>query len=202
MREISFKTQFFGSVTAVEVEIFPFFKLVVVSLYSILERIGSTFYSIPNLHRIFSDLTGILEGKYTRDRIILGGDFNASLQWDSRQAVKSHHVFFDRLKEYGLHNCFNGYYTDFVQTLRSPKSLVPWQSDYIFVSDALVPYLKSCSVLDNEMVRGLSDHNPVVIELEIPTDAHNVNQLKEVNREISSDRSKKKAMLKELWDKL
>lgn len=167
IRHFPFKTSSYGVVTAAEIEINPDMTLIVISLYGILEKINSQVYSITNLHRVLSDLTGILEGKNTRDRVILGGDFNASLQFDDKQPVKSHKVLFDRIKAYGLHNCFEGYYTNFVKTYRCKRSIVPWQNDYIFISDALVPLLKSCSVFETDGVKKLSDHNIVRIELEI-----------------------------------
>lgn len=167
IREVSFRNSFFGAVTAAEVEVHPEFKLIAISLYGLLEKISNEFYSIPNLHRILSDITDLLESSHTRDRIILGGDFNASRQFDDKQRVKSHQVLFNRIKEFGLYNCFEGYYTEYVQTLRHHRSKIPWQNDYMFVSNAIVSKLKLCAVLDDESIRGFSDHNPVKIELEI-----------------------------------
>ncbi|MCY4524472.1 MAG: hypothetical protein OXB84_07015 [Halobacteriovoraceae bacterium] len=165
IKEYQLKTDFIGAVTAAEVEIGKNKSLIFVSLYGLFETILKTSYSIPNLHRMFSDLTGPLEGIETRGKIVIGGDFNASLQCDKRQRVKSHKVFFDRLKEFKLHNCFEGYFDDFVQTHRHSRSNLPWQNDYFFISDKLKENLLSCSVIDNDKVRKFSDHNPVVIEL-------------------------------------
>jgi len=167
IREYSFKTDLYGSVVAAEIDVRPDYSLIVVSLYGILEGINGEFYSITNLHRIFSDLTGIIEGSKTKKRVVIAGDFNASLQFDDRQPVKSHRVLFDRLKAWGLHSCFEGHYADFIQTYRNEKSIVPWQSDYIFISSFLIPLLKSCLVIENEKVKSKSDHNIVHIELDL-----------------------------------
>jgi hypothetical protein len=51
-----------------EIEIKSKVNLIVISFYGIMETIKKTSYSIPNLHRIFSDLTEILEGKKTKDK--------------------------------------------------------------------------------------------------------------------------------------
>ena len=59
-----------------------------------MEKISNVVYSIPNLHRMLSDLSGILESRDTKHRIILGGDFNASLQIDEQQTGNSHKVLF------------------------------------------------------------------------------------------------------------
>jgi hypothetical protein len=77
IKEYTLRTNLKGAVTAAEIELYPNSSVIVVSLYGMLENLLNTQYSIPNLHRILSDLTVILEGKDTRDRIVLGGDFNA-----------------------------------------------------------------------------------------------------------------------------
>ena len=60
IKEYSFNNSFFGAVTAAEIEINPEFKIIVISLYGLMEKISNVVYAIPNLHRIFSDLTDIL----------------------------------------------------------------------------------------------------------------------------------------------
>lgn len=163
----SFETDFIGAVTAAEIEINSELKLIVISLYGLFENILNVGYAIPNLHRIFSDLTGILEGGGTKHRIVIGGDLNASLQIDEQYPGNSHRVFFDRLKEFGLVNCFDNYFNDFVQTHRHSRSDKPWQNDYFFISKKLEKHLNNCEVIETNEVRKLSDHNPVVIELDV-----------------------------------
>ncbi len=167
IREFSFKTDFFGAVTAAEVAINEDLSIIVISLYGLMEKIANVTYAIPNLHRIFSDLTGILEGAKTKHRVVIGGDFNASLQIDEQQIGNSHKAFFGRLKEFGLINCFDEYYNDFIQTHRHSRSDKPWQNDYFFISKRLNNHLINCEVIDNEKIREFSDHNPVVIELDL-----------------------------------
>ena len=167
IREFSFKTDFFGAVTAAEITINEDLTIIAISLYGLMEKISNVTYAIPNLHRIFSDLTGILESAKTKHRVVIGGDFNASLQIDAQQVGNSHEVFFGRLKEFGLINCFDKYYDDFIQTHRHSRSDKPWQNDYFFISKRLNSQLVNCEVIDNEKVREFSDHNPVIIELDI-----------------------------------
>ena len=167
IKEFGFTNNFFGAVTAAEIEFKNNESLIFISLYGLMEKISNVVYAIPNLHRIFSDLTGILESRNTKHRIIIGGDFNASLQIDEIQTGNSHKAFFDRLSEFGLINCFEGFYDDFVQTHRHSRSKKPWQNDYFFISKKLLPKLKECKVIDNEFIREYSDHNPVMIKLEL-----------------------------------
>lgn len=165
IKEVLIDTKFIGSVTAAEVEITENFKLIVISVYGLMESILGVTYAIPNLHRIFSDLTGLIEGGNTKHRLVIGGDLNASLQIDEQQIGNSHKVFFDRLREFQLVNCFDNYYKDFVQTHRHSRSKKPWQNDYFFISKRLEKSLVNCEVVSNETVHRLSDHNPVIIEL-------------------------------------
>jgi len=144
-------------------------NLTFISLYGRMDKIGHIGYSIPNLHRIFSDLTGILKGHINGKRnIVLAGDLNASSQFDQHYGGESHRIFFERLRDFGLDNCFelNGN-KDFVQTLRFPKSKISWQNDYFFISKSISKNFKNCEVVDTEEARKYSDHNPVIITLEI-----------------------------------
>lgn len=165
IKEVLIDTKFIGSITAVEVSLTDKFKLIVISVYGLMEKILNTTYVIPNLHRILSDLTELIEGRNTKHRLIIGGDFNATLQIDEQQTGNSHKVFFDRLQEFQLVNCFDNYYEDFVQTHRHNRSTKPWQIDYFFISKRLQKNLVNCEVISNEIVNKVSDHNPVVIEL-------------------------------------
>ena len=167
VRRYPVDSNFAGAVEVAEVDISDDFKPIVISLYGLLEKILNTSYAIPNLHRIFSDLTGILEGGDTKHRVILGGDLNASVQVDESISGNPHRVLFDRIREFGLVNCFDRFFDDFVQTHRHGRSDKPWQNDYFFISRKLEKHLVDCRVIDNEAVRKLSDHNPVVIELDV-----------------------------------
>ena len=118
------------------------------------------------IYTVCSPITEILESKNTKHRVVIGGDFNASLQIDEIQPFQTHAAFFNRLKEFGLVNCFDNYYSDFVQTHRHNISRKPWQNDYFFISKKLESRLTNCHVIENEDIRKFSDHNPVIIELD------------------------------------
>jgi len=144
-------------------------KFTFISLCGLLEKIGNgPSYSIPNLHRILSDLTGIFNGHINGKRnIVLGGDLNASIQFDQQFGGEAHRIFFDRLKDFKLISCFEPFFTDFIQTYRHSKSKIKWQNDYFFISESLSKKLLCCEVIDNDKVRRYSDHNPVVITLDL-----------------------------------
>lgn len=143
-------------------------ELTLISLYGRLDPIQKTGYSIPNLHRILSDLTGIFNGHFGKRNIVLGGDFNASEQYDCVQKNSSHRLFFERLEDFKLEDSFklNGN-EDYVQTLRHNRSKVGWQNDYIFISRSISKKFEDCMVIDNEEIGKCSDHNPVIVTLDL-----------------------------------
>lgn len=139
----------------------------VVSMYSAIDEWG---FSTPNLHIILSDLTPMLLNKFGKREIILAGDFNTSLQWEEkgkRWPGLSQEILFGRIKDFGLINCTENFWGEHKQTYRHSRSQYPWQNDYIFVTKGLEISLKACYVVDNPDVHKLSDHNPVVVELDI-----------------------------------
>ena len=144
--------------------------LTLVSLYGKIESDGhAKGYSITNLHRIFSDLTGLLNGHMGGKRnVILGGDFNASTQFDKAQNNRSHELLFARVEDFGLQNAYTlAGNKNHIQTLRRADSTKPWQDDYLFISKSLTNGFKGCEVIDTPDVRRFSDHNIVVADIEL-----------------------------------
>ena len=119
---------------------------------------------------MFSDLTPILDN--TRDswgkkrKIILGGDFNASFQWDDQQPGESHRIMFERLENFGMVDPLREKYNQPVQTWRSSNSKKSWQLDYVFVSNNLAERVKDVNVLYSKEIEQLSDHNPIEVIVE------------------------------------
>lgn len=163
IEKIEFENSFKGSVIAGEVTLPSGAKITIVSVYAKFE--GE--YSIIPLHRIFSDLTLLLDGKLGKRDIILGGDFNASLQFDKQQPGNSHKIFFERVKNFGLIDCLEKFYDEPVQTFRHRSSKKPWQIDYLFVSKRLSNTVKDCKPIQDSEIISLSDHNPVILNLNI-----------------------------------
>jgi exodeoxyribonuclease-3 len=126
-------------------------------------------YSIPNLHRMLSDLTGLFHGHISGKRkIIMGGDLNASTQLDEMQNNNSHKILFDRIDDFGLKDVFQlSGNKCHVQTLRHSRSIKPWQNDYFFVSDRLAERFSKYEIIDNEKIGRYSDHNVVIMEIDL-----------------------------------
>jgi exonuclease III len=122
-----------------------------ISLYGLLERVLGTDYSTPSLHRSISDLTGLLDDRSRRGRIVLGGDLNASpVRWGN-----VHRVLFDRIEDFGL-ECCRDYREQPTPTHRTVEI------DYVFVSRELIPQVTAESVID---VGDMSDHRALVVDV-------------------------------------
>lgn len=142
--------------------------LTLVSMYGLMENAGpAKGYSITNLHRMLSDLTGLLNGHIGGKRnVIVGGDLNASTQFDAVQKNHSHELLFARITDFELQDAYTlAGNKNHVQTLRRTDGATPWQDDYLFVSKRLAGGFKNLEVVDTENVRQYSDHNMLVVEL-------------------------------------
>jgi endonuclease/exonuclease/phosphatase family metal-dependent hydrolase len=147
-------------------------KLVVVSMYGLLDkcRYSKHRYSITTLHRMLSDLTHLFAGAHQhrgRPKVILGGDLNASLQFDDEYEIKTHRIFFQRLEAFGLRDCQGQFTKDRPPTLRHRRSRIPWVNDYIFASESLAKKVVAHEVIERPEILKLSDHNPVVVTFDL-----------------------------------
>jgi len=118
-------------------------------------------YVFPNLKNIFSDISPFLQER----RFIVGGDLNSCRLIDKVYGTKYHNEFFDSIESGGFFNCHRMFHAEEQQTVWSWNTKYPYQDDHLFVSESLKEQLLSCDVLDNEHIRKLSDHSPVIAEV-------------------------------------
>jgi endonuclease/exonuclease/phosphatase family metal-dependent hydrolase len=168
LHEIALRSNAYpGALTVAEAVLPTGLSLVFISVYGQLDEHG---YSITTLHRMLSDLTHLLHGKLRKGgtpRVILGGDLNASPQFDARQGDKSHALFFARLEDFDLVDCQGEFNSNRPRTLRHGRSKVPWVNDYIFASESVAARAVKADVLETPDVLSLSDHNPVVVTFDL-----------------------------------
>ena len=152
-----------GALVVADVTLADNSTLVMVSAYGLLDKHG---YAITTLHRMLSDLTHLFDGVLReggRPKVILGGDLNASPQWDDKYRTKTHRIFFQRLEAFGLVDCQGAFTEDRPRTPRHTKSNFPWVNDYIFASASLAKKVIAHDVVQQPEMLNLSDHNPVVV---------------------------------------
>lgn len=163
------------------------FQFTAVSLYGQWEAMANRrIYSCARLHRMISDLTGVLDTSRRRP-VLIAGDLNITTQKayerQTPEETAGAAVVFDRLKAWGLADCFEltksqrpkpkgctcptSESCTHVQTfrLKNREDSRPTQLDYAFISRTLTPKLKRCDVVHSDDAWKLSDHCPVVVEL-------------------------------------
>jgi len=148
-----------------------------VSLYAQWEMMpgGKAMYAGPRLHRMLSDLTGILV-QAPRKPVMVAGDLNVTSQ-GARRVDNEASAAFQRLRAWGLLDCLthtrdsrprltgcecaDGDACAHVQTFRTGTQL-----DYAFVSSMILGALRSCNVEATAAAWERSDHSPILIELD------------------------------------
>ena len=138
--------------------------LFVFSIHAKLKDIGK--YVVPHLKIIFKDIM-LSAGKAKSKNIVIGGDFNAARLYDNvySQPDESSHVKFFEWLETNF-NLVSVTGNEEIQTMRG-NSKHPYQNDDIYVSNSLGKQLKNPQVLFDEQIDQLSDHNPVVVTLDL-----------------------------------
>ena len=132
-------------------------------------------YAHTSLHRAISDLTPVLDTDHSEMSVVIAGDFNTSSQFEAphREAFRT---VDDRLRGLGLRNVSirpDGEILDgcpcideicrHVQTLEGP---VPYQDDYIYVSEDLVASARFARVERSDRAASVSDHFPLIVEID------------------------------------
>lgn len=149
-----------------------------VSLYAQWEMMPGSktmMYAGPRLHRMLSDLTGVLASSH-RNPVVLAGDFNVTSQ-GARSSDNEAAAVFARLRAWRMADCIahkrarqagaadckcpDGAACSHVRTFRTGTQL-----DYAFVSDSIVPALLDCGTEATAEAWRRSDHCPIVIDLD------------------------------------
>lgn len=157
-------------------------SVVVVSLYA---RINDG-YSFMNIHGMLNTLTPLIDGPLGR-HVLIGGDINNGTQlpvtdprWPQHRNLMDRFTatgFVDLLDRHlpldrgPLKGCACGPMTTcrHVRTQRhgNKTDSKPWQTDYLWATPALTQRVTSCRTLDEEPAWAISDHCPVVADIDL-----------------------------------
>jgi len=178
LTKLEFKNAHPGSLIGAKVNLPNNKPAYLFSIYAFLDKYpyskSQPAYSSTTLHRMLSDLHFILYQAHTKKiPVILGGDFNLDVSFDEKHNSKKfgkneHKLLLERFEDFGLIECVKKLCPKPVRTYRhTTPTPDPLQLDYIFVSNNLENKLVSCEIFENEQVNHLSDHNPVIITLDL-----------------------------------
>jgi len=175
IEKIEIDSEYQGSLTIAKVS-HDRLNLAVINAYGLFERIGPNSrkkMATPGLHRKLSDLSPILWKRVDIDvhGFLLAGDLNHDRRMDSHKTFKKkdsnpHSGLFERIEDFQLTDLLVKKYPDGVQTYKSVRGDFPWQLDHAFVSNGLAS-TANAFVSEIGLTQGLSDHNPVIVDLEI-----------------------------------
>jgi exonuclease III len=93
---------------------------------------------------------------------VVGGDINTS-----RAYSKRHAEFFNRIAAAGVHDChWSKCGRETPSFWGKQSTAVIYQDDHFFASPSLAGAVSDCWVDDNPLTRSLSDHGPVVLDID------------------------------------
>jgi endonuclease/exonuclease/phosphatase family metal-dependent hydrolase len=118
----------------------------------------------PHLDNIFVEL----ESKRQTRTTVIGGDLNSARLAEKVWPGHGHGQFFDRIDSGDpWTDCYRKFNTSEIQTFFRDSSLHLFQDDHLFVSRDLSNRIRSCNVIDNDLTRSVSDHIPLIAELDL-----------------------------------
>jgi endonuclease/exonuclease/phosphatase family metal-dependent hydrolase len=131
---------------------------------------------VRTMHRLLDVIAPLRK----RADLVIGGDFNVATGYrGAEEAVKmtrGERDLLDRLTgEFNLLPCWQTAHAGepLAQTLRwSADRIAPYHCDGVFMPRAWQPLLRSCEVLSGPPWDELSDHNPVVTEVDVALHGH------------------------------
>jgi len=118
----------------------------------------------PHLANIFAEL----ESHHACKSAIIGGDLNSARLAEEVWPGHGHGPFFERIdKGDRWVDCCRKFHPTEIQTFFRDNCFHPFQDDHIFVSCDLENCVMASDVINNELTRRVSDHIPLVVELDL-----------------------------------
>jgi endonuclease/exonuclease/phosphatase family metal-dependent hydrolase len=118
----------------------------------------------PHLNNIFAEI----ESKEHAQSAVVGGDLNSARLCEKVWPGNGHGPFFERIDSGDTWiDCCRRFNVQEIQTFFRDTCLHPFQDDHIFVSRNFSDCIRSCDVINNEITRSVSDHIPLIAELDL-----------------------------------
>ena len=118
----------------------------------------------PHLANIFAEL----ESYHDSNSVIVGGDLNSARLAEKVWPGNGHGPFFEQIDR-GDHwiDCCRKFHSTEIQTFFRANCSNPFQDDHIFTSCDLENRVRAANVINNELTRRVSDHIPLVVEIDL-----------------------------------
>ena len=124
----------------------------------------------PHLANIFTEL----ELYHASNSAIIGGDLNSARLCEKVWPGHGHGPFFERIDRGNRWvDCCRQFHPTEIQTFFRDTCVNPFQDDHLFVSCDLGNRVRASDVINNELTRRVSDHIPLVAEVDLSCDFTN-----------------------------
>ena len=118
----------------------------------------------PHLAKIFAEL----ESHHACNSVVVGGDLNSARLAEKVWPRHGHGPFFEQIDRGDPWvDCCRKFHPTEIQTFFRANCSNPFQDDHIFTSCDLENRIRSASVINNEPTRRVSDHIPLVVEINL-----------------------------------
>lgn len=111
-------------------------------------------------------LAELFSTAFVNSAILVGGDFNAARHFDKVYGRNKYRPFFAAMETAGLRDVHWDIFGREIQSFWGRQTKEPYQDDHLFITKTWSKRVLSCSVIDNEFVRRVSDHGPLLLELD------------------------------------
>lgn len=126
-------------------------------------------YPGKDQHADLKRIVDLLGSTSAEEPILIGGDFNAARHFDEVHGGNKYRTFFAAMESVGFQDVHWSIHGREIQSFWGRQTTEPYQDDHFFISEAWSQHIRSCNIIDNEVVRRVSDHGPVIMELDIST---------------------------------
>lgn len=117
----------------------------------------------PHLDSIFNDI----EDKFSGSTFVIGGDLNSARLAEEVWPGNGHGPFFHRIDQGRFFDCCRKFHQEEIQTFFRKGQIHPFQDDHLFASDNLAEKVTSCEAINNKITRKVSDHIPLIVEIDL-----------------------------------
>ena len=115
----------------------------------------------PHLDNIFNEI----EETFLKNAFIIGGDLNSARLAEEIWPGNGHGPFFQRIDQGRFCDCCRKFHQNEIQTFFRKGQVHSIQDDHLFASTNLAEQVTSCTTVNNEITRKVSDHIPLALEL-------------------------------------
>jgi endonuclease/exonuclease/phosphatase family metal-dependent hydrolase len=117
----------------------------------------------------YCDLTAHALKPWVGDRFIVSGDWNTARLFDEMYPGKWPEAgpdFFAATASWGWSESLRKFHQHEIRTYLDPES-APYELDHLFTDDRLNAALTRCDVIEEPALRELSDHAPLIAEIDL-----------------------------------